>query len=145
MKSNSLLNGLQSAVSGASSSDLPDVVKVMHTDHEFNTDQLEQELKERVDYVNMIFQDAISGGNLFETLYSGVTREQIIEAGRPGTHSEVLAINELIKELKKAEKFKSLEDLRKVTLITKGQTDNGEMQLRFCVNCFYILHEIPQN
>ncbi len=144
MKSNSLLNGLQSAVSGAYSSDLPEVVKVMHTDHEFNTDLLEPELKERVNYVNMIFQDTINGGKLFETLYSGVSREQIIEAGRPGTHSEVLAINELIKELKKAGKFTSMEDLHKVTILTKGQTDNGEFQLKFCVNCFYILHEITQ-
>jgi hypothetical protein len=145
IKSFSLLNGLQSAVSGALSSDLPDIVKVMHSDHEFNIDLLEPELRESVKFQDMIYQDAKNGGNLFETLLNGVEREHSIEAGRPGTHAEILAVNELIKELKNARKFNSLEDLQKVKVITKGQTDNEEMQLHFCMNCFYILREIQQN
>jgi hypothetical protein len=139
-RNSSLLNGLQSAVSAAQSSDLPDVVKVMHTDHHADTSLLEDEFKEQIKFMDLIWTDAVNGGGLFEKLYPGVTRQQIIEAGRPGTHAEVLAVNELIKELKVAGKFTALdEDLLKIQILTKGQTDYGEARLELCVHCFYLL------
>lgn len=135
----SLVNGLQVAVCGASSSDLPDVVKIMYTDNDIDTNLLEDELKEKIPFMELIWTDAKSGGELYKTIYNGVNRQQIIDAGRPGTHAEVLAVNELIKELKAAGKFNSPDDFKKISLLTKGFSEQGELRLNLCVHCFYLL------
>ncbi|SFF01608.1 hypothetical protein SAMN05518672_11462 [Chitinophaga sp. CF118] len=129
---------IQNAIAAACSTDLPEAIKIMATNNDVDTDTLEEELRQQVKFMEMVWVDAKAGGQLYKTMYSGVTYEQIISAGRPGTHAEVLAVNEVIKALKEAGKFHSAEDLKKISVMAK----EGDLNLARCVHCFYLLQGV---
>lgn len=85
----------------------------------------------------MINQDFDKGGKLYEKLYSNVFFEKIQNAGDVGKHAEVLATNEVIKQLKAVGKFNGIQDLNKVHVLVKGRVAFGNMCR--CPHCFQIL------
>ncbi|MFQ3577074.1 MAG: hypothetical protein SNJ77_11630 [Cytophagales bacterium] len=110
----------QVAVAGAYSPELGGNVVLKYNDKNFNVSLLEPELKQHLDYLTMIKNDFDKGGSLYQKLYSNVPLEKIQNAGLAGTHAEVLATNEVIKQLKQAGKFNSIQDLNKVHVLVKG-------------------------
>ncbi len=108
-----------------------------YNDKNFNVSLLEPELKQHLDYLTMIKNDFDKGGNLYQKLYSNVPLEKIQNAGLAGTHAEVLATNEVIKQLKQAGKFNSIQDLNKVHVLVKGRASFGNMCR--CPHCFQII------
>ncbi|WP_159280653.1 hypothetical protein [Tenacibaculum maritimum] len=78
----------------------------------FNYNNLEPVIKDQIDYMNLIRQDALDGGNLYEKLYTGVTKNKIIAAGDAASHAEVLALDALIKEMKIAGIYSSKADFK---------------------------------
>jgi hypothetical protein len=127
----------QVAIAGAYSPELGGNVVLKYNDKNFNVNLLEPELKQHLDYLAIIKNDFDKGGNLYQKLYSNVPLEKIQNAGLAGTHAEVLATNEVIKQLKKAGKFNSIQDLNKVYVLVKGRPSFGNMCR--CPHCFQII------
>ena len=127
----------QVAVAGAYSPELGGNVVLKYNDKNFNVNLLEPELKQHLDYLTMIKNDFDKGGSLYQKLYSNVPLEKIQNAGLAGTHAEVLATNEVIKQLKQAGKFNSIQDLNKVHVLVKGRPSFGNMCR--CPHCFQII------
>jgi hypothetical protein len=127
----------QVAVAGAYSPELGGNVVLKYNDKNFNVNLLEPELKQHLDYLTMIKNDFDKGGSLYQKLYSNVPLEKIQNAGLAGTHAEVLATNEIIKQLKQVGKFNSIKDLNKVHVLVKGRPSFGNMCR--CPHCFQII------
>jgi len=127
----------QVAIAGAYSPELGGNVELKYNDKNFNVDLLEPELKQHLDYLGMIKQDFDKGGDLYQKLYSNVPIEKMQNAGEVGKHAEVLAPNEVIKQLKLAGKFNGIQDLNKVYVLVKGRAAFGN-KCR-CPHCFQIL------
>ncbi|MFL0112491.1 hypothetical protein V2594_06615, partial [Tenacibaculum maritimum] len=102
----------------------------------FNYNNLEPVIKDQIDYMNLIRQDALDGGNLYEKLYTGVTKNKIIAAGDAASHAEVLALDALIKEMKIAGIYSSKADLSKISVLVKGKGSWGNMCR--CPHCFHL-------
>ena len=127
----------QVAVAGAYSPELGGNVILKYNDKNFNVNLLEPELKQHLDYLTMIKNDFDKGGKLYEKLYTNVPLEKIQNAGEVGKHAEVLATNEVIKQLKATGKFNSVEDLNKIHVLVKGRPSFGNMCR--CPHCFQII------
>lgn len=108
-----------------------------YNDKNFNVNLLEPELKQHLDYLTMIKNDFDKGGKLYEKLYTNVPLEKIQNAGEVAKHAEVLATNEVIKQLKAVGKFNSVEDLNKIHVLVKGRPSFGNMCR--CPHCFQII------
>ena len=85
----------------------------------------------------MIKNDFDAGGKLYEKLYTNVPLEKIRNANVPGRHAEVLAVNEVIKQLKHVGKFNGIQDLNKIYVLVKGRPAFGNMCR--CPHCFQII------
>jgi hypothetical protein len=129
------------ALAGAYSPDLEDgTVAIAYNVKTFNVTTLEKELQDPLDYLVFIKEDYDKGGKLYQTLYSNVPWKKIENAGIPGAHAEVLAVNEIVKLLKKANKFHSISDLGKIHVLVKGISKYGNMCR--CPHCFQILYDV---
>jgi hypothetical protein len=127
----------QVALAGAYSPELGGNVILKYNDKNFNINLLEPELKQHLEYMTMIKNDFDKGGKLYEKLYTNVPLEKIQNAGEVGKHAEVIATNELIKQLKIAGKFNSIQDLNKIYILVKGRPSFGNMCR--CPHCFQII------
>jgi hypothetical protein len=130
--------GNKVVMAGAYSPDLPNSnVTIKYNDKNFNVSSLEPELKKHLEYLQMIKNDFDNGGKLYQKLYSNVPEFKIQNAEIAGTHAEVLATNEVIKQLKQAGKFNGIQDLNKIQVLVKGRASLGNMCR--CPHCFQIL------
>ncbi|POR20558.1 hypothetical protein BWK58_13950, partial [Flavobacterium columnare] len=101
-------------------------------------------LKKHLDYMDFIRKDCSDGndGNLFEKLYGGrITKRKINVAQRPGIHTEVQILNELIK----GKTINSVQDIQalNIMIIVKIKAKNFEnsddhQHMSTCPHCFYI-------
>jgi len=127
----------QVAVAGAYSHELGGSVIIRYNNRSFDVNQLEPELKQYVDYLQMIKNDFDTGGNMYKNLYSNVPELKIQNAGAAGFHAEVLATNEVVRRLKAAGKFNGMKDLNKIEVLVKGKSASFGNMCR-CPHCFYI-------
>jgi hypothetical protein len=127
----------QVAIAGAYSPELGGDVVLKYNDKNFNLNSLEPELKQHLDYLQLIKDDFDKGGKLYEKLYTNVPLEKIQNAGEAGKHAEVLATNEVLKQLKSSGKFNSIQDLNKIYVLVKGRPSFGNMCR--CPHCFQII------
>ena len=129
----------QKVMAGAYSSDLPNnAVVIKYNNKNFDINTLEPELKQHLGYLKLIKDDFDKGGKLYNKLYSNVPLQKIENAASPGIHAEVIATNEIIKQLKQAGKFKSIQDLNKIQVLVKGKLSSIKNMQR-CPHCFHIL------
>ena len=101
-------------------------------------------LRRHLDYMDFIRKDCSDGndGNLFEKLYGGqITKNKINMAQRPGVHTEVQILNELIK----GKTINSVQDIQalNIMIIVKIKAKNFEnsddhQHMCTCPHCFYI-------
>ncbi|QYS92170.1 hypothetical protein JJC04_06275 [Flavobacterium covae] len=98
-------------------------------------------LQKHVQYMDFIRQDCsnYSDGKLYEKLYGGkISLGKLTNAQRPGIHTEVLVLNELIKD---KQNITSVADIRALDIKivirwkVKGQIFK---QMVTCPHCFYI-------
>jgi hypothetical protein len=129
-------NNNQVAMAGAYAPELGGEVVIKYNTKGFDISTLEPELKQHLDYLTLIKNDFDEGGNLYQKLYSNVPLQKIQNAGIAGTHAEVLAMNEVIKKLKDAGKFNSIQDLGKISVLVKGRGSFGNMCR--CPHCFHL-------
>ncbi len=129
----------QVVVAGAYADELGGDVVIRYNNNNFDIDLLEPELKQYLDYLQMIKSDFDAGGNLYQRLYSNVTPEKIRNAGLVGKHAEVLATNEVIKQLKQAGRFNGIQDLNKIEVLTKSRRFGN---MHRCPHCFQILNGV---
>ena len=141
-----ILNAIENApppgnkvvMAGAYSPDLPTSnVTIKYNDKNFNVSYLEDELKQHLEYLQMIKNDFDNGGKLYQKLYSNVPEFKIQNAEIAGTHAEVIATNEVIIQLKADNKFSGIQDLNKIHVLVKGRASLGNMCR--CPHCFQIL------
>lgn len=133
------------AYAAATSPELKNPVVVLRkNDKTFEVTKLEDELQESIDYLNLIRDDMLEKGNLYQKLYTNISETKLKFAGRPGIHAEVLATNEIIKQLKFEGKFKSLADLKKINVMVKGfdRQANAFTNMCRCPHCFHILPDV---
>jgi len=102
----------------------------------FNYTKLEPIIKNKIDYMNLIRQDAVKGGKIYEKLYSGVSKNKLLAAGEAASHAEVLALDALIKEMKKAGIYRTSTDLSKISVLVRGKGTWGNMCR--CPHCFHL-------
>jgi len=60
----------------------------------------------------------------------------VMAAGDAASHAEVLALDAVIKEMKRAGIYSSKADLDKVSILVKGKGDWGNMSR--CPHCFHL-------
>ncbi len=126
----------QVASAGACSPDLPaEMVVIKYNNKNFDVSKLQPELRQHLAYLDLIYKDAGLGGNLFEKLYRGVDRTKLNFANIPGIHAEVLAVNEVIIQLKAANKFTSIADMSKIRVLVRG---NPYGNMCRCPHCFFL-------
>ncbi|MCA6392172.1 MAG: hypothetical protein IM607_12360, partial [Cytophagales bacterium] len=130
----------QVALAGAYSPDLGGNVVIKYNDIGFNTSTLEPELKIHISYLSLIKMDLDNGGNLYQKLYTNISHEKLLVAGDVGKHAEVIAVNEVIKQMKVAGKFSGLQDLNKIHVLVKGRPAYGNMCR--CPHCFHITNGV---
>ncbi|QYS89449.1 YwqJ-related putative deaminase [Flavobacterium davisii] len=83
-----------------------------------------------------------SDGKLYEKLYGGkITLGKMNAAQRPGIHTEVLVLNELIKD----KSINSVADIRALDIkivirwkVKKDEKDKETKHMVTCPHCFYI-------
>jgi len=102
----------------------------------FDYDKLDPIIKNSVDYLNLIRQDALKDGNLYEKLYTGVSLDKIIAAGDAASHAEVLAMDEVVKQMRAKGLFNSATDLSKIKILIKGKGEWGNMCR--CPHCYQL-------
>ncbi|SEE56461.1 Fibronectin type III domain-containing protein [Tenacibaculum sp. MAR_2010_89] len=106
----------------------------------FNFDELDPVIKEHIAYMNLIREDLLNGGKLYEKLYNAVPKNKLIAAGEAASHAEVLAMNEVIKKLREAGEFNSRQDLYKIKVLVKGKGNWGNMCR--CPHCFHLTNGV---
>ena len=102
----------------------------------FNYNSLDPIIKEHIDYLNFIRQDALKNGKLFEKLYTGVSKDKLIAAGDAASHAEILALDEIVKSMRLQGKFNSRSDLSKIQILVKGKGEWGNMCR--CPHCYQL-------
>jgi hypothetical protein len=102
----------------------------------FNYNNLDPIIKEHIDYLNFIRQDALNNGKLYEKLYSGVSKDKLIAAGDAASHAEILALDDVVKNMRAQGKFNSRADLSKIQILVKGKAEWGNMCR--CPHCFQL-------
>lgn len=102
----------------------------------FNYKNLDPIIGDHIDYLNFIREDALNGGKLYEKLYKGVKFEKITTAGDAASHAEVLAMDEVIKLMRKKGLLNSSADLHKIKILIKGKAEWGNMCR--CPHCFQL-------
>ncbi|WP_155761331.1 hypothetical protein [Flavobacterium columnare] len=101
-------------------------------------------LRKHIEYMDFIRKDCSDGnnGNLFEKLYAGrISQKKINNAQRPGIHTEVQILNELIKD----KTINSVQDIQalNIMIVVKIKAKNFEnsddhQHMCTCPHCFYI-------
>ncbi|HRG53180.1 MAG TPA: hypothetical protein PLL00_10120 [Bacteroidia bacterium] len=134
----------QKVMAGAYSPDLPNSqVVIKYNTNNFDVSTLEPELQRHLEYLKLIKNDYEKGGKLFQKLYTGVPEEKMMTANIPGMHAEVLATNEVIKQLKYAKKFNGIEDLKKIHVLVKGKVSSrGFENMCRCPHCYQIIDNV---
>ena len=97
--------------------------------------QLISLFEDRLEYMNMIYNDAVDGGLLYSKLYKDVPFEKVRNAGKAGRHAEVMAVDELARELKIAR----AEELGQIDVMVRGKNYGSMCR---CPHCFYILQGV---
>ncbi|AMA48123.1 fibronectin type III domain-containing protein [Flavobacterium covae] len=115
------------------------------SDIEYNnfTKTLHPFLQKHIEYMDFIRKDcsSFSDGKLYEKLYGGkITLGKLNNAQRPGIHTEVLVLNELIKD---KQNITSVADIRaldiKIVIRWKVNKKSNEIKhMVTCPHCFYI-------
>ncbi len=101
---------------------------------------LEPEIRQHIEYLQLIKNDFDAGGKLYQKLYSNVPNGKMLTADKAGIHAEVLAVNEVIKQLKYAGKFNGIQDLNKIEVLVKGKVSSrGLENMCRCPHCFHII------
>lgn len=104
-------------------------------------------IQSKAKYLDFIRTDLDSGkGGIYKKLYGGsVEAQKLIAANRPGIHSEVLILNEIIK----GKNIKSPNDVKSLNIKiivkqklkaseTLNQVDSNYNHMCTCPNCFYL-------
>ena len=73
---------------------------------------------------------------MYEKLYKGVKFEKITTAGDAASHAEVLAMDEVIKLMRKKGLLNSSADLHKIKILIKGKAEWSNMCR--CPHCFQL-------
>ena len=89
----------------------------------------------------MIKDDFDAKGKLYTTLYTGVPADKMLTADIAGIHAEVLAINDVIIQLKAINKFSDLSDIK---VLVKGKVNSvrGYENMCRCPHCFHITNGV---
>ncbi len=106
-------------------------------------------LQKHIEYMDFIRNDCSnnSDGKLFEKLYGGkVALSKLRQAQRPGIHTEVQVLNDLIKD----KSINSVADIRAldIKIVIKWNVKDNEMKhMVTCPHCFYITEGVffPNN
>jgi hypothetical protein len=106
----------------------------------FNFNNLDPIIRDHIDYLNFIREDALNGGKLYEKLYSGVSKDKLIAAGEAASHAEILAMDEIIKKMRTQGIFKSKADLSKIKILVKGKKEWGNMCR--CPHCYQLSSDV---
>lgn len=131
----------EKVMAGAYSPDLPssDVV-IKYNTKTADITALEPELRQHIEYLQLIKDDFDAGGKLYQKLYSNVPSGKMLTADKAGIHAEVLATNEVVKQLKVAGKFNGIQDLNKIKVLVKGKVSSrGLENMCRCPHCFQII------
>ena len=134
----------EKVMAGAYSPDLSNSqVVIRYNTNGFDASILEPELRQHLEYLNLIKLDFEKKGKLFEKLYTGVPANKMLTANAPGMHAEVLATNEIIKLLKLENKFTGIQDLNKIHVLVKGKVSSrGFQNMCRCPHCFQIINGV---
>ncbi|MBF6654622.1 hypothetical protein [Flavobacterium columnare] len=102
-------------------------------------------LQKHIEYMDFIRKDCSgnNGGKLYEKLYGGkISLGKLTNAQRPGIHTEVLVLNELIKD---KQNITSVADIRALDIkivirwkVNKDEKNNEIKHMVTCPHCFYI-------
>lgn len=99
-------------------------------------------LKSDIKYLNFIRDDALNNGKIFKKLYNSTLSEdqlysKVRNAGRAGTHAEVLIVDNMIKKLFDKGITITPTQVAKIKIFVKNSKSSQSMCR--CPHCFYIL------
>ncbi|MDB5273133.1 MAG: hypothetical protein JWO58_1500 [Chitinophagaceae bacterium] len=94
-----------------------------------------------IDYLNLIRDDYINGGQLYQQLMTipAAKLSKLRNAGKAGSHAEVRAVSEILKALRKDNVAITDDVVSQVVIFVKN--NSGKNMCR-CPNCFHILNKI---